>query len=311
VATDQGARDFEPVLRAYLRVRRAQGFTWPSTGASLHRLFRHLERAGVDDLRQVREAHLVSFVRRLQQSKGRAGERLSPWTVSNYVNSVRVFFAYLAERGVIFCSPARELPLPQGNHLPHAVLTPEQARRLVETPSPLPFLTERNRAILELFYATGIRVNECARLDVSDVDLALARMVVRTGKGRKDRIVPLYGRAAAAIEIYLRDVRPRMVGGPSEAALFVTQQGRRIGTEGLQLVVARAALAAGIRGPVHPHALRHSCATHLLKGGADIRHVQALLGHRSSRTTAKYTRVEASDLREVIARCHPRERRVR
>jgi integrase/recombinase XerD len=172
-------------------------------------------------------------------------------------------------------------------------------------PFPGSVLGKRDRAALETLYGTGIRRGECVRLDLTDLDLGQGVLLVRDGKGRKDRFVPVAGRAALALDLYLRE-RPALVSDPREGALFLSRFGRRLGKVGLAALVARHALAA--RVSAHPHALRHACATHLLKGGADVRHVQELLGHKSLQTTALYTRVGVEDLRQVLARCHPRER---
>jgi integrase/recombinase XerD len=164
----------------------------------------------------------------------------------------------------------------------------------------------RDRAILETLYGTGIRRSECVRLDVKDLDLAEGLLLVRNGKGRKDRLVPVPGRAAAALDEYLRGCRPRLLQDLREEALFLSLRGRRLEVTGLRGLVGRHARAAGIGRPVSVHALRHAYATHLLRGGADVRHIQELLGHAQLETTALYTRVVTSDLREAIGRAHPR-----
>jgi site-specific recombinase XerD len=168
----------------------------------------------------------------------------------------------------------------------------------------------RDRAILEVLYGTGIRLSECVRLDLQDVDLSGSALVIRDGKGRRDRKVPLTGRAAVALDVYLREARPALGPSGKEGAIFVSwRTAGRLTKEGVQIVVRRRGRLAGIPGPLGPQALRHSCATHLLEGGADIRHDQELLGHKHVQTTTVYTRVELKDLREVVERSHPRERR--
>jgi integrase/recombinase XerD len=167
---------------------------------------------------------------------------------------------------------------------------------------------QRDRAILETLYGLCLRRGECARLDLSYVDLSAGTLLVRDGKGRKDRLLPVPGRAAAALGVYLRDVRPRLVRNPREGALFLTAWwGKRLSEVSLSFLLRRHAAAVGI-SRIHPHVLRHACATHLLRGGADIRHVQAILGHKKLETTGLYTRVVVEDLRQVFLRSHPRER---
>jgi integrase/recombinase XerD len=172
--------------------------------------------------------------------------------------------------------------------------------------APFPYSTigKRDRAVLELLYGTGLRVGEASRLDVPDLDLREGVLLVRNGKGRKDRVVPVPGRAAAALDVYLLEARPDLAR-LYDPALFLSTFGVRLGAPGMRLMIKKHGRAIGAR--LTPHTLRHTCATHLLRGGADIRHVQELLGHRSLATTALYTRVAIADLRAVIARSHPRE----
>jgi integrase/recombinase XerD len=181
----------------------------------------------------------------------------------------------------------------------------------MNAPSPATNVGKRDRAILETLYGTGIRRSECVRLDIADVDLLSGVLLVRNGKGRKDRVVPVPARSARSLDLYLREVRPLLMRSISQQALFLTAWwGHRLSYATLAILVRRWGREIGVRA-LHPHALRHACATHLLRGGADIRHVQEILGHRWLKTTALYTRVTLDDLRKVIARAHPRERRLR
>jgi len=162
----------------------------------------------------------------------------------------------------------------------------------------------RATAILETLYGTGLRLGEVVRLDLTDLDLRTGVVLVRNGKGRKDRVVPIGAAAATAIDRYLSETRP-LLANVGEPALFVTRSGARLQAPGLRVRVHGAGRRIGVT--LTPHALRHAYATHLLRGGADLRHVQALLGHRSLTTTAIYTRVAITDLRSVIRNCHPRD----
>jgi integrase/recombinase XerD len=206
---------------------------------------------------------------------------------------------------LILLDPTAELVVPKASPLPRAVLSLTQARRLMNAPDPNTVLGRRDRAILELLYGTGIRLSECARLDLSDLDLSRGLLLVRDGKGRRDRYVPVTGRATVALDVYLRESRGELVKR-AEAALFLSRQARRLSRVRLPRLVKEHGRRTRVE--ISTHSLRHACATHLLRGGADIRHVQALLGHRQLESTAIYTRVEVQDLREVLRRCHPRER---
>lgn len=292
----------------HLRARKYSSSAQSNATLQLPRLFAQLMEQGVRDPRVVSEAHLVAFARSLADHKTRDGRQLSSSSKRTYLVTVRGFFAFLARSGVVLTNPARSLPLPRERRLPKTVLTEAEARRLVHAPSPWSVLGRRDRAILEVLYGTGIRRGECCRLDLMDLDLFEATLLVRNGKGKKDRLVPAPGRAALALDLYLRETRPELVRDPREMALFLSREGRRLHPTSLNLLVWKYGRAARISGRSSVHALRHACATHLLAGGADVRHVQQLLGHRSLETTAVYTRVDIRDLKKVLARSHPRER---
>jgi integrase/recombinase XerD len=186
-----------------------------------------------------------------------------------------------------------------------AVLSPEEVESLLEAPPPRKVLGIRDRALLEVLYATGARASETVGLTRDGLDLSLGYVRVR-GKGDKERIVPLGAKARAALERYLRVARPRLVTGEDPGVVFVTRLGAPLRREDLWRIVRRHARAAGLPDRVHPHTLRHSFATHLLVGGADIRDVQEMLGHASVKTTQIYTHVEADRLRKVHRKFHPR-----
>lgn len=298
----------ERLLVAYLEHLRIRGYSVSTARQArtvLPRLFDHLRSEGVRDIRAAREADLVSFLRRMKKWRTRGGEPVAAWTVLGYLTCVRAFFAFLEKKGLILANPARELLLRKPERLPRA-LSEGEARRLMAAPAHWTLLGRRDRTILEVLYGTGLRLGECLRLDIEDVDLCEGRLLVRNGKGKKDRVVPLAGRALCTLELYLREVRPWLVKDPREVAVFLSVQGKRLSAMMVQRVVKLHGQAVGIR--VWPHALRHSYATHLLRGGADVRQVQQLLGHRALETTALYTKVDVSDLAEVLARAHPRER---
>ena len=188
------------------------------------------------------------------------------------------------------------------------MLTNNEAQRLMESPLSDAHLGKRDRAVLELMYGSGLRREECSRLDLIDVDLVSSVARVREGKGRKDRLVPLTSRACGAIDVYLKEERPSLSRGSRETALFLTMFRQRLSGQSITNLVKKHAGAAGLSKNVSSHSLRHACATHLLRGRADIRHIQAILGHRFLRTTALYAEVEAKDLKAAIGKAHPRPR---
>lgn len=248
----------------------------------------------------------ISTLSRYIESLGIQG--LSPRSIGRHIASLSTFFRYLVLEGRLNENLAKLLIAPATwERLPN-VLGPASVEKLLETPSPATCLGQRDRAILEVLYATGCRASEVAGLKLSDVDLG--RSTVRcVGKGNKERIVPSGQRAREAIATYLSTSRPRLArSSPTLDALFLTRRGGSLSRTGLWRVVTHSARAAGISGKVSPHTLRHSFATHMLAGGADLRVVQELLGHASIATTQIYTQVEVSRLIEVHRRFHPRNR---
>ena len=241
-----------------------------------------------------------------------AGRRLSTSTQHTRLGAVRAFFGFLAGEGRLLINPARQLQLPKRRKaLPQALLTPAEAIRLVESADTSTPLGLRDRAILEVLYSTGVRASELCALTISDLDTASGTLMVRCGKGGKDRVVPLGPVAADVLGDYVAKARPKLLLKKTTPEVFVSKRGEALHRNNLAAIVARAARRAGLTKPIRPHRLRHACATHMLRGGADIRHIQKLLGHASLSSTQIYTHVEVSDLKAVHRRFHPRERGLR
>lgn len=256
-----------------------------------------------------RTSDVLAYQSHLFALRKNDGKPFSTSLQARRISVLKGFYALLHRRGYLLTNPAASLEYPRAEQrLPRSVLTREEARKLVEAPdSGLP-LGLRDRAILETLYATGIRAAELANLRMQDVDTEERVVRVVLGKGRKDRNVPLTRAAAEAIDVYLVEGRPRLRGARRSPLLFLALRGGKMRDDTLNGLIADWARRAGIARHVTCHTFRHSAATHLLKGGADIRHIQALLGHASLQTTERYTRVEVSDLHKVIQRAHPRGR---
>ena len=223
-------------------------------------------------------------------------------TVARQVSSAKNFCAWAAREGILPADPATRLQAPKAHRVLPAVLSPEQAVAAVQPAGDAP-LELRDRLILELLYATGIRVGELCGLELADIDLE--RRVLRVvGKGDKQRAVPFGAPAAAAVEDWLRSGRPALATAASGDALLLGARGGRLDQRMARTVVHRATAAQGT--DLGPHGLRHSAATHLLEGGADLRVVQELLGHSSLATTQLYTHVSVERLRAVPDQAHPR-----
>ena len=278
-------------------------------GRDLRRYVAFLEHRGVDDPRSVDEATIRSFVASLSASTHGPDE--APYratSVARTLSAVRSFHRFLLREGVTDRDPAAAVPLPR---LPRSLPRPlplEDVRRLLEAPDDGSPIGVRDRAILELLYGSGLRISELTGMDVDDLDLEEGSLRV-LGKGGKEREVPLGSFARDAVSAYLTRGRPALATGASRGALFLNARGGRLSRQSCARILGRYVRAAGIDRRVTLHTLRHSFATHLLEGGADVRVVQELLGHASVATTQIYTLVTARHLREVYEESHPRARR--
>ena len=234
---------------------------------------------------------------------------LAPASAARVVVAVRMLHAFALDEGLIIENPAKDVAPPAPpKRLPKA-LGVDEVRRLLEAPDRDDAVGLRDAVLLEVLYGTGARVSEVCALDVDDATTALSRREPELrlfGKGSKERVVPLGSFAVDAIDAYLVRSRPALLKGRASPALLLNQQGRRLSRQSAWAVIAGAAAAAGLPGDISPHSLRHSFATHLLDGGADVRVVQELLGHASVATTQIYTLVTIDTLREVYLASHPR-----
>jgi integrase/recombinase XerD len=254
--------------------------------------------------KSVNQAEVLDYILQLR------AKSYAEATVARKVAAVKSFFAFLQAEGRLGSNPAGTLASPKvGKTLPKPLsvqeideLHEQPARR--NTPE-----ARRDRAMLELMYATGLRVTELVSLDLGDVQLEGDEPRVRLiGKGNRERQIPLPDQAAAEVAEYVRFARARLVGERDEQALFVNRRGERLTRQGFWLILKGYAEDAGIAGRVTPHTLRHSFATHMLRGGMDIRMVQELLGHANISTTQVYTHVSPEHLREVYEKAFPRAR---
>mgnify|MGYP002737349598 CR=1 FL=1 len=295
--------------------RGASPHTLAAYRRDLDRYRRHLAAAGVTDLTSVSESHVEDFRTVLATGDPDAGKRpLAPSSVARALAAVRGLHRFATRDGVTRVDTAAAVRPPSpARRLPKAVPV-DRMIAMIESAGGTETDTEparlRDRAMLELLYASGARAAELLGLDVDDIDgldHSEGGSVLLRGKGGKERVVPLGRPACDAVSAYLVRARPALAvtGGP---ALFVNSRGGRLSRQTLWNVVGDAARRTGLGQDISPHSFRHSFATHLLDGGADIRVVQELLGHSSVTTTQVYTLVTVDTLREVWAECHPRAR---
>lgn len=231
-------------------------------------------------------------------------------TVARKVAAVKSFFNYLTAEGVVSSDPTETLSSPRvGKTLPTA-LTVQEVDELLEQPCKRSTPeAKRDKSMLELLYATGMRVSELVSLNLDSIELHNNRATVRClGKGGKERLIPIHEQAVHALRIYLQESRPELSRSRREKALFINRRGERLTRQGFWLILKNYAKAADIPGDVTPHTLRHSFATHMLRGGAPLRSVQELLGHANISTTQVYTQLTDEHVRNVYDKAHPRAR---
>jgi site-specific recombinase XerD len=249
--------------------------------------------------------HLKAYQAHVQFAKINKGRCLSTVSVCCRLAAIKTFFHILHREGLLPVDLGEQLRLPMARkHLPRHVPSLGNVRALLEAAEPFTTLAIRDRAMLELLYATGIRSEELRTITVDNYDIHEHRLFI-TGKGAKDRIVPVGAWVAPYMRMYLEKSRPLLMRQPTDL-LFISRNGRKLNRNSLWRIVDAYAHKAGVPKTM-PHSLRHACATHLLHNGADIRIVQELLGHNSLATTQVYTKVEIGQLHKAHSRCHPRE----
>lgn len=280
--------------------------TLKSYRRDLRRYLDHLAGEGIDDISGIAESSVAGFLMALRE--GDEDHRaLSAGSAGRTVVAVRGFHKFAVREGLTQVDPAVAVrPPAPAKRLPKALPLSDIERILGAAGAPGTALSMRDRALLEVLYGTGARISEAVGLDVDDLDLEQGSVLLR-GKGSKERIVPVGSYAADAVRAYLVGGRPALSGvGRGVPAMFLNSRGGRLSRQSAWSVLAKVAERAGVTADVSPHTLRHSFATHLLDGGADVRVVQELLGHASVTTTQVYTLVTVDSLREVYATAHPR-----
>jgi integrase/recombinase XerD len=271
----------------------------------------------VEEVSQITRATLAAFHQHLYEHVTRAGKPYAATTRKDFLVAVKSFFAWCQKEGVTLADPSLAIEYPREPvTLPRSIATLKEMRRLLREPDLSTYVGLRDRAMLEVLYTSGIRNSECRRLTVDDLDLARGYATVRRGKGGKDRVVPIGKSAAHYLTLYLSKARPMLLAaapaaGQATRVLFLSRWGVPFSLAAVAAIVHRYTARAGITKHLTPHALRHTCATLMLEGHADIRYIQELLGHASLRSTQRYTRVEIGDLKKVHERCHPREKEAR
>ncbi len=265
----------------------------------------HLENRGVDAL-SLGHAELAEFVAGLASGEGDRPP-VANATVQRKVACLRSFYRHLRRQDLLTDDPTAHLRAPRLTRKLPQVLSRDEVALLLEQPSGTEPPALRDRALLEVMYACGLRASEATGLDVNDVDLEEGILRAR-GKGSKERLVPVGSTAGHALGVYLQRGRPRLAGDRLEPRLFLNHRGAGLTRQGLYKIVQRHARSAGLASKMSPHTLRHTFATHLLAGGCDLRSLQEMLGHADIATTQLYTHLSADRLKDAYFEAHPRAR---
>ena len=290
----------------WLRAKNYSEQTVISRESLLGQLAAWLELRGITRPNEVTKPVLERYQRYLFHYRKPDGKPLSFGSQSNRLVPVRMLFQWLTRQNLLLSNPAADLELPRLPHrLPKAVLSAEEADRVMEAVDPTNVMAVRDRAILETLYSTGMRRRELVGLKLIDLDAERGTIFIREGKGKKDRIVPIGDRAIHWVTRYLEELRPELVVGRDEGFLFLTEDGTPLSARWLTQVARRHIARAGLEKTGSCHLFRHTMATLMLENGADIRFIQEMLGHASLSTTEVYTQVSIRKLKEIHRATHP------
>jgi integrase/recombinase XerD len=301
----------ETLVRQFLKSLKVRGLserTIAGVAWKLGKFLAYLTCREITEVTGITKEVVATFQVHLYERINQQGRPNGVHHQNRMLSAVKQFTRYLKEYDVIVADPAREVHYAkEPKSLPRGILTPAEARKILNAPDTKSVIGYRDRTILELLYSSGIRKDELITLTLGDVDYTDGFLRV-VGKGNKERVVPLGRIACRFLENYIKSVRPELLGNPYEKTLFLSQRRRPLSKNMVWELVKRYAKKAKIQKNVHPHTFRHTCATQMLRNKAHIRAVQELLGHSSLDSTQVYTHVSITDLKEIHKSCHPREK---
>jgi integrase/recombinase XerD len=254
---------------------------------------------GIETLNQVQRVHIVHFLTFLKE-QGKSAK-----TLARHIASIRAFQQFLLRNQTTNQDPSVLIEIPKSERSIPKILSLQEVEKLLEIPHGHEHFALRDKAMLEILYATGIRVSELIQMDVAHVNLTMGFVTI-IGKSDKERIIPIGGPAAEALKRYLEHGRPHFISKYQDYSLFLNHQGKRLTRQGFWKILKKLAKEAGIENDLTPHTLRHSFATHLLQNGADLKAVQEMLGHADISTTQIYTQLSKTRLKDVYSKFHPR-----
>jgi integrase/recombinase XerC len=292
----------QKLFKEYLQIEKnASPYTIEYYNQDLDEFFTFLHQEGIDTFQNVNQQCIRLFLTTLFDKK------LSRRSVSRKISSLRTFFKFLEREGIIETNAFLLITLPKASKPIPGFLYEEEMVKLFESNDARDPLGQRNLALLETLYGTGIRVSECQQLRLKDIDFSIGTMLVK-GKGNKERYVPFGSFAEKALQLYIQDGRNQLLekSDAKTDSVFLNARGKPITTRGIRLILNKMVEKAALTINIHPHKLRHTFATHMLNEGADLRTVQELLGHESLSSTQIYTHVTKDHLRNIYLNSHPR-----
>lgn len=299
-------------VRRYLNAMTATGrspHTVRGAKSALKELVAFLGTAEVDHVEQINHDVLLRYRETLSWRLTHKGAPLSPRSQSELLGHLRAFCRWMVAQDWLVADPSKRIPNPRKpQQLPKAILDEAEVQTILAQPDLHTATGYRDRVILEVLYSSAIRRAELAHIQLDDVDTGHGFLIVRKGKNRKDRAVPIGANVCALLDSYIAGVRADWPGAGQDRHLFLNRFGQGMGPNAVWQVVRKYSRAANIDRAVSTHTFRHSCATHMLRAGAPIRHLQEMFGHASVETTQVYTRLTITDLKAVHRRYHPRER---
>ncbi len=301
-----------PYMQAFLEWTAVKGYSQDTVKRrqmALRRFLHWCDERGLQNPQDITKPILERYQRALYYYRKSDGTPLSFGSQHVMLTPLKTFFKWLTRENHILYNPASELELPKKpKRLPKTILQIDEIEAILNQPDVKTAEGARDRAMLETLYSTGIRRMELVNLSIYDVDAKRATLMVRAGKGAKDRLVPIGERALHWVETYRLEIRPQLIAGRDDGTLFLNDDGRRFSRTVLAHRVRRYIQAAGIDKPGACHLFRHAMATHMLENGADIRFIQAMLGHADLSTTQLYTQVSIDKLKQIHAATHPADR---
>lgn len=296
-----------PIYLKYLQTLGRSYYTVKGAKYGLRNLVEFLENEKAPHLEDLTGDILYEYQQELAFRLTAKGRGLSLRTQAQSLGVVKAFTRFLKEQDYVVNDPGKAIKLPKKpKRLPKVILNEGEVKKLMNAPDTRTNQGYRNRIVLEILYDTAIRRSELSNIRIPDLDLKSGYILVH-GKGDKDRVVPLSKRVCRLVENYIMMIRPELLQGKDSGYLILNRWGQQMDPNGIWAVVKRCTYLAGIRKTVSTHTFRHTCATHMLKNGAPVRHLQEMLGHESLESTQIYTRVTINDLKEIHARYHPSE----